>query len=57
MRKLNKKVLITGCAGYIGQNLISFFLKNKHDIYVIDNFSTSRPIKNDIKKKNNYPQN
>ena len=51
MRKLNKKVLITGGAGYIGQNLISFFLKNKHDIYVIDNFSTSRPIKNDIKKK------
>ena len=27
MKKLNRKILITGGAGYIGQNLISFFLK------------------------------
>ena len=44
MTKLSKKILITGGAGYIGQNLISFFLKEKCQIYVIDNLSTSLPI-------------
>ena len=29
MRKTNKKILVTGGAGYIGQNLINFFLKNR----------------------------
>ena len=29
MKKLNKKILITGGAGYVGQNLISFFIKKK----------------------------
>ena len=32
MKKLNKKILITGGAGYIGQNLICFFLKKKYKI-------------------------
>ena len=41
MPRSNKKILITGGAGYIGQNLVSFFLNNKYQIYVIDNLSTS----------------
>ena len=44
MTKFNRKILITGGAGYIGQNLISFFLKEKYQIYVIDNLSTSKSI-------------
>ena len=54
MQKLNKKILITGGAGYIGQNLINFFLKEKNRIYVIDNLSTSTPIKDKIKKEINF---
>ena len=50
MTKLSKKILITGGAGYIGQNLISFFLKEKCQIYVIDNLSTSLPINKNITK-------
>ena len=52
MKKRNKKILITGGAGYIGQNLSSFFLSEKHNVYVIDNFSTSTSIDKKIKKKN-----
>ena len=54
MKKLNKKVLITGGAGYIGQNLISYFLDDKYQIYVIDNLSTSTSINKKIKKKINF---
>ena len=50
MKKLDKKILITGGAGYIGQNLISFFLKKKYKIYVIDNLSTSTSLNRTIKK-------
>ena len=51
MKKLSKKILVTGGAGYIGQNLINFFLKKKCQIYVIDNLSTSNPLNKKIKKK------
>jgi len=54
MRKFNRKILITGGAGYIGQNLISFFLKDRYNIYVIDNLSTSQPINRNIKKYINF---
>ena len=54
MRKFNRKILITGGAGYIGQNLISFFLKAGYNIYVIDNLSTSQPINHNIKKHINF---
>ena len=54
MRKFNRKILITGGAGYVGQNLISFFLKDKWNIYVIDNLSTSRPLNANIKKHINF---
>ena len=52
MLKLNKKILITGGAGYIGQNLVNFFLKEKYQIYVLDNLSTSPGMNRNIKKKN-----
>ena len=51
MKKLNKKILIAGGAGYIGHNLISFFLQVKCKIYVIGNLSTSVFLNNNIKKK------
>ena len=51
MKKRNKKILITGGAGYIGQNLVSFFLQKCYQICVIDNLSTSESLKNNIKKK------
>ena len=54
MIKLNKKILITGGAGYIGQNLVSYFLRKKYLIYVIDNLSTSTSINNNIRKKINF---
>ena len=50
MKNLSKKILITGGAGYIGQNLISFFLNKKYKIYVIDNLSTSLSPNSNIKK-------
>ena len=54
MKKLNKKILITGGAGYIGQNLISFFLKKKYQIYVIDNLSRSMSLNKYFKKNINF---
>ena len=54
MRRSNKKILITGGAGYIGQNLVSFFLREKYQIYVIDNLSTSASINSTIKKNINF---
>jgi len=54
MKKSNRKILITGGAGYVGQNLISFFLKDKWNIYVIDNLSTSRLLNKNIKKHINF---
>ena len=54
MAKLNKKILITGGAGYIGKNLTTFFLKKKYKISIIDNLSTSKPFSKKIKKKFNF---
>ena len=54
MKKNSKKILITGGAGYIGLNLTSFFLKEKYQIYVVDNLSTSRSINKNIKKLINF---
>ena len=51
MVKLNKKILITGGAGYIGKNLTTFFLKKKYKIYIIDNLSTSKSFSKKIKNK------
>jgi UDP-N-acetylglucosamine/UDP-N-acetylgalactosamine 4-epimerase len=44
----NKKLLITGGAGFIGSNLIEHFLKQNNKIVCLDNFATG-------KEENIYP--
>ena len=39
-----KIVLITGCAGFIGSNLVSTLLKKKFKIIGIDNLSTGKKV-------------
>jgi UDP-N-acetylglucosamine 4-epimerase len=36
----NKKILITGGAGFIGSNLCEYFLANGNEVVCLDNFST-----------------
>lgn len=36
----NKKILITGGAGFIGSNLCEYFLANDNEVVCLDNFST-----------------
>lgn len=36
------KVIITGGAGFIGSNLVNYFLENGHEVVVVDNLSTGR---------------
>ncbi|MCF8367418.1 MAG: SDR family oxidoreductase [Bacteroidales bacterium] len=36
----NSKILITGGAGFIGSNLIEYFLKNNNEVICLDNLST-----------------
>lgn len=36
----NKKILITGGAGFIGSNLCDYFLRNNNQVVCLDNFST-----------------
>lgn len=42
----NKKVLVTGGAGFIGSNLCEDLLKNNNQVVCLDNFSTGQ--KNNI---------
>ena len=39
---IKKKILITGCAGFIGSNLLNNLLKQNFDVIGIDNLSTGR---------------
>ena len=39
---LNKYVLITGGAGYIGSHLTEFLIKKKYKVLVVDNFSNGK---------------
>ena len=50
---MKKKILITGCAGFIGSNLVNFLLKKNVQIIGIDNLSTGniRLLKNALKNK------
>ena len=36
---MNKNILVTGCAGFIGSQVCKF-LKKKYSLYGIDDFST-----------------
>ena len=40
MRKTNNKLLITGGAGFIGSNLVAYFLSKGHTVVCLDNLST-----------------
>ena len=45
---MKKKILITGCAGFIGSSIAKSLILKKYDIYGIDNLSTGN--------KNNVPK-
>ncbi|MDA9650332.1 NAD-dependent epimerase/dehydratase family protein [Candidatus Pelagibacter sp.] len=51
---MKKKVLITGCAGFIGSHLVDFLLKKNFKIIGLDNLSTGKKffLKESIKHKN-----
>ena len=38
----NKKVLVTGGAGFIGSNIIEYLLQKNNKITCLDNFSTGK---------------
>ncbi len=44
MKWNNKKVLITGAAGFIGINLLKRFIHLDAKVIAMDNFSTGKPI-------------
>ena len=52
--KNKKKIVVTGCAGFIGSNLVDALLSKNHKIIGIDNLSTGqkRFITNAISNKN-----
>lgn len=39
---MNKTIIVTGCAGFIGSNLVDRLLENGHKVIGIDNFSTGQ---------------
>lgn len=48
------KYIVTGCAGFIGSNLVDRLLKNGCQVFGIDNFTTGRKefLRNALKEKN-----
>ena len=42
MKLENKKILITGGAGFIGSNLVDYFLENNNQVTVLDNLLTGK---------------
>jgi len=42
MQLKNKKILITGGAGFIGSNLVDYFLENNNQVTVLDNLLTGK---------------
>jgi len=49
-----KKILVTGCAGFIGSNLVDRLLSQKYQIIGVDNLRTGQKefLKNALKNKN-----
>jgi UDP-N-acetylglucosamine/UDP-N-acetylgalactosamine 4-epimerase len=52
-RLKNSKILVTGGAGFIGSNLIEYFLKNCNEVICLDNLSTGH--KKNIVEFMNHP--
>ncbi len=46
--------LVTGCAGFIGSNLVDFLLEKNHNVFGVDNLSTGKKLflQNAFKYKN-----
>jgi len=44
--KIKKNILITGGLGFIGQNLVKFFLRKSFKVHIIDNLSSINSSKN-----------
>ena len=42
MKIPNKKIVVTGCAGFIGSNLVDKLLSINHRVIGIDNLSTGQ---------------
>ena len=36
------KILITGGLGFVGSNLTNFYIKNNHQVNILDDFSTGK---------------
>ena len=52
MPKTKQKILVTGCAGFIGFHICSKLISEGFFVYGIDNMNTYYDI--DLKKKNSY---
>ena len=37
-----KKILVTGCAGFIGSNLVKFLLNKKYQVIGLDNYQLEK---------------
>ena len=50
---MSKKILVTGCAGFIGSNLVDRLLVHRHQIIGIDNLRTGQKkfLKHALKDK------